>query len=258
MHNGPKVIRQCRAVPKQVQSDQGIHRHPPLIRHKHHEPCHAYTQRHQGPPRVPIIHNTAPRHRDQHRRDTANKNHTADPIHAGQFLREALRLMVQIQVQRDQHEAQRTKREVQPKDPSPVRFLREGTANNRPRHGPDGPHHRQEAKVLSALTKRDQVGDDDLCECDDATTADALDRAADEDHGEVVGDAGDDGAYREENQCDEDQRFAAEDVGEGGEVGLEDSRCEEEGRARPEGLDCTAVELLGDDLFILSVQMNCV
>lgn len=255
MHDGPKVIRQCRAVPKQPQSDQRVLRHEPLIRHERGESCDAHTQRHQGPPGVPVVHNTAPSNRDQYGGDATNKHDAADPIDARQLLRKALRLVVQVQVQRDQHKAQGAEREIEPEDPPPISFLREGTADDGTRHRPDCPHHRQEAKVLPALAQRDQVGDDDLGQRDDAATADALDGPADEDHGEVVCDAGNNGANREEDEGDEDERLAAENVGKGGKVGLKDGGGEEEGGAGPEGLDCTAMQLLRDDLGIISLAV---
>ena len=52
---------------------------------------------------------------------------------------------------------------------------------------------------------------------------------------------------REGRELGRDQGFAAEDMRERGEVGLEDRRGQEERSAGPKGLDGGAAELLGDD-----------
>ena len=79
------------------------------------------------------------------------------------------------------------------------------------------------AKPLAALTQRDQVGDKDFSERNDAATADALDTAADQERGEISGERTNYGTYREEDESDKEKRFATEYVGKRCESWLEDS-----------------------------------
>ena len=79
------------------------------------------------------------------------------------------------------------------------------------------------AKPLAALTQRDQVGDKYFSQRDDAATADALDTAADQKRGDILGERANYCTYREEDEGDKEKRFATEYVGKRSESWLEDS-----------------------------------
>lgn len=80
-----------------------------------------------------------------------------------------------------------------------------------------------ETEPLAALTQRDEVGDEDFSQRDDTAATDALDAAADQKRGEILGERTDYCTYREEKEGDEEERFTAEYVGERSKGGLKDS-----------------------------------
>jgi len=75
-----------------------------------------------------------------------------------------------------------------------------------------------------------------------------LDGAAGEEDSEILSYAAQDGAYCKNTQGEEEDLPAAEDVREVGEERLHDARCEEVGRASPEGVGGFAMERYCYDL----------
>jgi len=97
----------------------------------------------------------------------------------------------------------------------------EHSADQRARDGPNGPRQLRIAVVFRPLAQRDDVREDHKDHSNNAAAADALHGAAGEQLGEVLRDAADDRAEGEERQRGEQQLAPAEDVGEGGDGGLE-------------------------------------
>ena len=167
--------------------------------------------------------------------------------------------MILPQANRQGEEADPAEREVDPEDPPPGRRRRrrrrrrEGAPDERPAHGPDRPGQRLHPEPGAALAQRHQVRDQDLGQRDDPPAADALDGAPDQQGAHRAGGGTDDGAEGEEAERDEEDGFAAEQGGQGGQCRLEDGRGEEEGCAGPEGFDGAAVELARDDLGLALV-----
>ena len=75
-------------------------------------------------------------------------------------------------------ERQPAERQVDQEDPAPRGRVGQRPAEQRPRHGGEPPHRADEALVLAALARREEVGDRRLRERQQAAGADALQRAA--------------------------------------------------------------------------------
>ena len=75
------------------------------------------------------------------------------------------------------------------------------------------PCSQNKGEILRSLPQRNHIGEDDLGHGDNAAAANALDRSADEEDGEVLGDrCAKDGAQSEEQHRDEEHLFTAKDV----------------------------------------------
>ena len=128
-------------------------------------------------------------------------------------------------------------------------MLRKGTTDKRSRNGSNRIRAIHNAKPLPSQPQRHQVANDNLGKHDDPAAADTLNTAANEQRGEVFGQRRGEHAGEEKHHGNDHQRLAAEDVGKGADVGLEDRRGEEEGCPDPEGFERGAVELPRDDLW---------
>lgn len=111
----------------------------------------------------------------------------------------------------------------------------------------DGPSGRNETEPGTSHPQRHHVCDDDLGECDHSSAANALNRPADQNDGEVLCDRRDDGTDSEKGQTDEEDGFPPKDTAERAQDGLEHCTCQEERSARPERLNGAAAEFLSND-----------
>lgn len=105
--------------------------------------------------------------------------------------------------------------------------MRKGPADDRPCDRANGPHAADDAKPLASQSQWDQVGDDDFGQGYQATAANALYGAADEEGGKLLRQGADNGANEEKHQSGQDHGFAAEYVGKGSKIGLKDGGAEQ-------------------------------
>ncbi len=87
--------------------------------------------------------------------------------------------MLQPQKERERKEAQAAEGQVYPENPTPTGFLGQSAADQGTGDRAECPRQALETEPLAALTQRDEVGDEDLGQRDDAAAADTLDAATD-------------------------------------------------------------------------------
>lgn len=96
--------------------------------------------------------------------------------------------------------------------PGPVLALSKGAADDGPEHACDAPDEPEHALVGTTLCERDEVGQDDLCEREDAARASALDCAAGDEHAHALSGAAESAAEREEEEKYEENGTTTEYV----------------------------------------------
>ena len=118
------------------------------------------------------------------------------------------------QVADDQPQGDRADRQVDQEDPAPVRVRGEQSAERRARHGGDRPHRGQPGLDLRPFLQRVQVGGEGLDRALERAAAQALDDPEGDQRAHVPGRRAQQGAEQEEADPGDQDRLAAEGVGE--------------------------------------------
>jgi hypothetical protein len=112
----------------------------------------------------------------------------------------------------DHDERNRSEREIDEEAPAPGRVVREPAAHRGAEHGRGREDGSGEALPLAAETGRDDVADRGDRQWDEAACAEALDRAAGDQHPHRHRESADDRADGEERDSEQEERPAAVDV----------------------------------------------
>src|SRR5450759_4329415 len=111
---------------------------------------------------------------------------------------------------RERHEADR---DVDEEDPVPRGLLGHEAAEQRPDDRADAEHRAEQALVLAALGRGEQVADDGEADREQGAGAEALDAPKDDQLGHVLAQAGQRGADQEHGDAEHQQRLASVQVG---------------------------------------------
>ena len=104
-------------------------------------------------------------------------------------------------------------RDVDVEDPVPAQVLGQPAADERAGDERDAEHGPEEALVLAALLRGEQVADDRERDREQRACADALDASEQDQHAHVLTEAGQRGADQEDDDADHVDRLAAVEVG---------------------------------------------
>ena len=181
----------------------------------------------------------APGEADKEACQAAHKQDCAHPVHLPQLLSER---NGRGATRADEHargdEADDAEREVDVKAPAPRCPLDESPAHHRTDDAADRPRAKDDGEVLGALSQRNEVGEDDLCEGNDAPTAQPLHTAPDEHDGDVVREGAEDGAESKGDNGRDEKLLATQVLRDRRNHWLADGRHEQIRRADPECLCC--------------------
>ena len=119
-----------------------------------------------------------------------------------------------VEETRDHEQTEDAERNVEPKDRGPTRMRDQERTDERSRNGRDAPDAREVALHLGARGTGVDVADHRRRERHHTAGAEPLQSAVDDEHNHVVREAAEDRADQEQRDRDEDQFFAAVNVGE--------------------------------------------
>ena len=156
-----------RLILEDLEANEGFFGDVRLVNDKSDKPNTAQNKRDKRAPRVPVVHDTAPGKRDEEAGGRSDEDDSANPVDAAELGGEGGDLVVEGQEQDDHDGAETEEGEVDPEDPAPGDFLREGAADEGACDCADGPHGRNTAEPLASEAERDHVCDDDFGEGDD-------------------------------------------------------------------------------------------
>ena len=103
-------------------------------------------------------------------------------------------------------------RDVDEEDPVPAEVVGDQAADGRTEQEADAEHGAEEALVLAALRRREDVGDDGQRDREQRAGAEALEAAEGEELPHLLAQAAEQGADQEDAHADEEDRPPAEDV----------------------------------------------
>ncbi len=155
--------------------------------------------------------------------------------HATQDVEVALRIarLDRRQQSPDEVERHQADGDVDVEDPVPAVVLGQEAAHQRADHEGDAEDRTEEALVLAALLRREQVPDDGQCDREERAGADALDAAEDDELRHVLAETGEGRADEEDDDADHEDRLAPVKVRELAPEGHADRARQEEGGDRP-------------------------
>ena len=142
----------------------------------------------------------------EHHRD--REDHAADDV---EVARRRLRLD-RRQQPLDHDQRDDPDRDVDVEDPVPADVLGQEAADERAGHERDAEHGPEQALVLAALLRGEQVADDRERDREQRTGADALDASEQDQHRHVLAEARQGGADQEDHDADHVDRLAAVEV----------------------------------------------
>lgn len=197
--------------------------------------------------RRPLKLHTSPAHANQETRQPPNKQKPAQPIHPCKLAPQARPLSRQLDIARNQHQAQRAKRQVDVEAPAPECLLDKQPPNQGPQHTSQRPRSQHQRKVLWPLSQRHNIRKNNLSHSNNPPTANPLHRPPRKKDSKILRNRGaQNGAEGEEQDRKDEHLLPAKDVRQGGDEGLAHGAGQEVGCPCPEGVCCRPAEVDGE------------
>ena len=147
---------------------------------------------------------------EQQQRDAGRDEHDAEVVDRDL----GLRALGQVQRALQEHEGDDRDRQADEEVPAPAEGVGDHAAEQRAADGGDGHDRAEEAGVLAALARADDVGHHDLAERREAAGADALEHAHRDERAGVLREPGDRRGDHEDDEGELQEQLAVEEVGE--------------------------------------------